>query len=73
MFVLGEENEQRQPPAFVELDELWTDGTLENPPEWREVARFVIFYAYFLCVILISLMSLKILCAPSQALCKFKH
>ncbi len=51
MFVLGEENEQRQPPAFVELDELWTDGTLENPPEWRDVARLVILYAYFFCVI----------------------
>lgn len=42
MFQLGEhhaEEETRQPPAFVELDELSTDLTGESPPEWREVAR----------------------------------
>ncbi|KAM7534494.1 hypothetical protein Aperf_G00000106244 [Anoplocephala perfoliata] len=41
MFQLGEhhpEEETRQPPAFVELDELSIDPTGESPPEWREVA-----------------------------------
>ncbi|EUB57084.1 hypothetical protein EGR_08032 [Echinococcus granulosus] len=43
MFSLGEQHaddEPRQSPAFVELDELYTDPTSGNPPEWREVARW---------------------------------
>ena len=50
MFQLGEqhgEGEQHQPPAFVELDELYCDPNSENPPEWREVARFVNFIFLF--------------------------
>uniref|UniRef100_A0A5K3FJ67 Type II toxin-antitoxin system HipA family toxin n=1 Tax=Mesocestoides corti TaxID=53468 RepID=A0A5K3FJ67_MESCO len=42
MFVLGEhgqEGEVRQPPAFVELDELCFDPGSGATPEWREVAR----------------------------------
>ncbi|VDM26417.1 unnamed protein product, partial [Hydatigera taeniaeformis] len=41
MFLLGEQHAEEEPhqsPAFVELDELYTDPTSANPPEWREVA-----------------------------------
>ncbi|VDK46220.1 unnamed protein product [Taenia asiatica] len=46
MFLLGEQHADEEPhqsPAFVELDELYTDPTSTNPPEWREVARYVFF------------------------------
>nr|VZI15321.1 unnamed protein product [Spirometra erinaceieuropaei] len=51
-FVLGErpvaeataaEEENRLIPAFVQLSVLCSDPTLQNPPEWREVARWIKF------------------------------
>ncbi|VDL95847.1 unnamed protein product [Schistocephalus solidus] len=44
-FVLGErpiaeaEEENRLIPAFVQLSVLCFDSSLQNPPQWREVAR----------------------------------
>ncbi|BHF83645.1 Sodium bicarbonate cotransporter 3 [Sparganum proliferum] len=50
-FVLGErpvaeataEEENRLIPAFVQLSVLCSDPSLQNPPEWREVARWIKF------------------------------
>ncbi|VDL27350.1 unnamed protein product [Hymenolepis diminuta] len=39
MFQLGEQEEPKQPPAFVELDEL-SNG------EWREVASYQYLFAF---------------------------